>query len=837
MNPTASQPSPLPPSAHPGRGIRVMKFGGTSVANADRLREIVRLAGEALAADRVLLVASALSGITNILVEGAQAAAAGRPCDAVDRFRARHRGLLAGLSPELGPARVGELEQRLGALETELQQLLQGITLLRSCPPRSLARLSSLGEQASCALLAALLQAHGLPCLLLDPRVVLPCEGDPLEATPLPGRIRDAFAPFRAGDAPLALLPGFFGGDAGGEPLLLGRGGSDLSAALAAAALDAGLLEIWTDVDGIFTADPRVVPEAACLEELSYEEAMELAHFGAKVLHPRTLAPVRGPGIPVRVRNSFHPGHPGTLVRAGVGGAAKPAQGLSLLQDVALVDLAGPGMRGVPGVAARAFQALAAKDISVVLITQGSSECALTICVKESESAAAAEALERAFEAERAAGMVDPIALRRELCILSLVGDGMRHRTGIAGAFFGALGDEDCNVVAIAQGSSERSISAVLAAPEGARGMGAVHARFFDHVERLDLCLLGVGLVGKQFLVQLKRQQARLRARGVELRLCAVGNSRRMVLDAAGLDPDSALEALKERGVPLDLEALRRFGAERRPANPVFVDCSSAEALADAYSAFAAAGFHLVSASKKLNSGPLARYKALRAELARHHRRFHFETNVGAGLPVLGTLRDLLAGGDRVRRIEGILSGSLSFIFGLLEEGVPFSEAVRRARDAGFTEPDPRDDLSGLDVARKALILHRELGGTLELEQVRVEGALPAGFDAGGNAQAFLDRLPALDAAFAARVAELKRRGLVLRYGATVEEGGCRVGLLEVEAEHPLASVRGGENALSFSSEAYSPRPLVVRGYGAGATVTAAGVLADVMRLVQSVQL
>ncbi len=345
---------------------------------------------------------------------------------------------------------------------------------------------------------------------------------------------------------------------------------------------------------------------------------------------------------------------------------------------------------------------------------------------------------------------------------------------------------------------------------------------------RLDLVLLGVGLVGRRFLVQLQRQQARLAPKGIELRLCAVANSRRMLVDASGLDPLEAEAALLERGEPLDRTRLLALGS----ASPrVLVDCTGAEGVAEAYEAFAAAGFHLVGASKLLNAGPLPRYRRLREGLESRGLRFHYETNVGAGLPVIGTLRDLLAGGDAVQRIEGILSGSLSFIFGLLEEGTPFSEAVRLARDAGFTEPDPRDDLSGLDVARKALILHRELGGTLELADVQVESALPSTFDARGDVKAFLDNLRALDAPYQARLAALRAEGQVLRFGATITPEGCAVGLLEVDCDHPLHAIKGGENALSFASEAYHPRPLVVRGYGAGAMVTAAGVLADVVRL------
>jgi aspartokinase/homoserine dehydrogenase 1 len=854
-----------------------MKFGGTSVAGAERLRGVVRLARAALAEDRVLLVVSAMAGVTDLLIAGVEAAESGVTAEVGDaaasesgaaatgdgpaaagdagaawRFGAIHREVLADLRSELGPELAAAAARRLAGLEAELGRLLAGTAILRSCPDAVRARICALGERASCALLGCLLAAAGLPCLDLDPCAVLPCTGDALEATPLPALIRERMAAFREAGVPLGLMPGFFGGraraspgsrraprspaDAAGEVMLLGRGGTDLSAALAAAALDARLLEIWTDVDGIFTADPREVPTAASLAELSFDEAMELAHFGAKVLHPRTIAPVRAQGIPVRVCNSLAPERPGTLVHAGAAAFDRPARGVSLMRRVALLDVSGPGMRGVPGMAARVFAALAARDINVVLITQGSSECAISVCVAEQSAETAVELLEGAFTPERTAGLMDAVALRPRLAILSLVGDGMRHQAGVAGALFGALGDLGCNVVAIAQGSSERSISAVIAEEEGARAMEAVHARFFDGCERLELYLMGVGLVGKQLLVQLGRQQERLLARGVDVRLCAVATSRRMLLDPAGIAAESAVAALAARGEPLDPAALRESVRRRRPACPVLVDCTSSAEVAQSYDDFAAAGFHLVGANKRLNSGPFAHYRALRGVLARHRRRFHYETNVGAGLPVINTLRDLLAGGDRVLRIEGVLSGSLSFIVGLLEQGVPLSDAVERARAAGFTEPDPREDLSGLDVARKALILHRELGGCLELEQVEVAGLLPPELETGGDLPAFMARLRQLDAPFAARAAELRAAGQVLRFIATADAAGCRVGPAAVGPEHPLFPIRDGESAVSFTTTAYSPRPLVVRGYGAGAEVTAAAVLADVMRLLPGFQ-
>ncbi|MFN8011502.1 MAG: bifunctional aspartate kinase/homoserine dehydrogenase I [Holophagaceae bacterium] len=815
-------------------GWRVMKFGGTSVADAARLRGVADLAAAALGEAGVCLVASAASGITDLLLRAARTAeAGGDPGGDVEAFRARHAGILADLAVELDGARRRGAEAGLQALGDEFAKLSSGVGLLRECPPTVRAHLSSLGERASCLLLVTLLEARGLAPVALDPRLLVRAHGDPLQAEPDLEATAEAFAAHRTGAARLLVLPGFFAGDAEGRTVLLGRGGSDYSAAIAASALKADLLEIWTDVDGIYSADPRQVPEAFALAALSFEEAMELSHFGAKVLHPKTIQPARAAGIPVRVRNSFRPDHAGTLITAQAPPPEHAARGLTLLEDVALLNVTGAGMKGVPGVAARTFQALAKEGINVLLITQGSSECAITLCVAGADGARAQRALKGAFELDLAAGRLDDVELKEGLSILSVVGEGMRARMGVAGTFFHALSEVGVNIVAIAQGSSERSISAVVRGADGPRGLRHAHRGFFGTAEVIELYLFGTGTVGGRLVEHLEAQKPRLKARGIELRLCGVARSKGLLLSEAGIDASRARDGLEGAGAP-DPGRVVEFVAGRRPVCPVLVDCTSDEALAARYGECFAAGLHVVTANKKANAGSYATWSALREQARRGQRRFLYETNVGAGLPVISTLQSMLGCGDRVRRFEGILSGSLSFLLGRLEEGASFSGAVREAMAKGFTEPDPRDDLGGQDVGRKALILAREIGLQLEPSAVVVESLLPADFHEGSVAD-FLARLPELDAPFAARMADLRARGQVLRFLGSIDADGeaprCGAGLVALDADHPLASVQGGENALAFLTDHYSPRPLVIRGYGAGADVTAAGVLSDILKL------
>lgn len=827
----------------------VMKFGGTSMGSAGRMSNSVDIMCDRARADRICVVVSAVAGISNLLQESITAAMRlfdGETTtsfttldDFVATVRNKHSGILADLREQHRGYPVEGVSALLEPFYALYGRLLVAVASFGECPPTIESRIMGLGEQMCIPIVSGILEAKGLDHEILDSRKIIITDGGPLtEADPVLSRIEENCAQWRTGGKAVLLAPGFVSSDISGKPGLLGRNGSDFSAALYAMGLHADKLEVWTDVDGIYTADPRIVRDARLVDDLSYEEAMELSFFGSKVLHPKTIAPAAVRGIEIWSMNSFNPAARGSRItsanRIPQCEGAGPVRGVTCLKDTAMISISGAGMKGRKGIAARIFAAVSRAGISVLLITQSSSEYAISFCVRGSEAKSAVSTLEEEFALEIREKLIDDISLLSGMAIVSIVGDGMMQCKGVAGTFFSALAFGGINIQAIAQGSSERSISTVVESADGDKAVKIAHRFFFNTMQTVEVFLYGIGVVGGKLLEQIRGQQRELRKHHIDMQVWLIANSRNMLINRDGIDLESWRAQLESSSEAASLDQLINLVKTEKPLNPVFVDCTATSAIPERYPDLFRAGMHVVTPNKRANSLSWEWYTSLRAEAVKNRKRFLYETNVGAGLPVLDTFRNMLKSGDELYSFSGIMSGSLSYIFGRLDEGVPFSQAVQEARQKGFTEPDPRDDLSGLDVARKALIIAREAHCPLELDHITLSPLFPDSFDTGGTVEEFMKRLPDIDGWFSDRLSRLRAQGKVLRFAASIDGKDCSAGVgpIEVSASDPLAAIRGGENAFVFTTKYYSPIPLVIRGYGAGADVTASGVFADILRTI-----
>ena len=802
----------------------VHKFGGTSVANAERYRAAAEIVLVSEPGERVGIVVSAMSGVTNELIKAVELAARRDSAYLTILASLERRHLQTITELQLNPAQTESLSKTIAFDFDALEEVLRGVWITRLPSERIIEFVSGHGELWSAQLLHAYLEARGHSSSWLDARDVLVVEPQsntvvidwPLSQEKLKNWQLDH------ADTKLLIITGYIAATHDGVATTLKRNGSDFSGSIFAALLGASSLVIWTDVDGVYSADPRRVPEAVIVPELSYQEAAELAYFGAKVIHPNTMLPAIRNDITVWIKNSLRPEAPGTRI-SGASSSDIPIKGFAAVEDMALLNVEGTGMIGIPGVAHKLFGALRAVDVSVVMISQASSEHSICFAVPQSESELAKRTVAETFFAEMQRGEVQTVDSRDSCCIVAMVGDGMIERLGMSGKFFSALGKAGVNVRAIAQGSSERNISAVIEQHEATKALQALHSAFYLSSQTLSIGVIGTGLIGRTFLDQLAARVEELRReRGIDLRVRGIMNTKRMILHDRQLPLYSWQDELRASSTEADVETFVNHVHAAHLPHTVLIDATASDALPGYYESWLSRGINVITPNKKCNAGPMASYRSLRETARKSQRYFLYETNVGAGLPVIHTLRDLIETGDEIIRIEGVLSGTLSYIFNSLNGTRTFSEIVREAHKLGFTEPDPREDLSGVDVARKLIILAREMGLEVEMDSVQVESLVPEDLNSPDK----------LDQTIADLLSSARAKGEVLRYVGTIDtDGSMSAGLRTYPLDHPFANLTGSDNIVSFQTARYDTQPMIVRGPGAGPAVTAAGVFADLLRL------
>ena len=834
-----------------------LKFGGSSVGSPGALEKVIAILKDPEYSGKIaVVVVSAFSGVTDSLIELSRMAVLGNSkySEVALLMKKRHLDFAAYFFSGSGTGAVKELDlasENLDKSFSELIKVLDGISILRELSPRSRDLVMSFGERFSANLIASILRINGLPALYVDSRPLVKTSDDYGRAVVFEDesypRIRSWYNSLKSPegkDPPLPVVTGFIGSAPDGSTTTIGRGGSDLTVSVFGAALDAEEVQIYTDVDGILTADPRHVKNAFRIDSLSYEEAMELSHFGAKVIYPPTILPALERGIPIRIKNTFNASSPGTTILKNSDPGPFPIRGISSMSFIALVRVQGPAMVGVAGFSSRLFGAIARRKISVIFITQSSSEYSICFAILPADVSAAEAAIREEFDREISRGVIEAPITEENFSIIAVVGSKMKSSAGISGKVFYALGRNGINVIAIAQGSSEINISAVISHQDEAKALNAIHEAFFlAGVRSVNLFLTGIGHIGGTLLDQMAHQREVLAEDNmIRVNLIGAANSTHMIFDPRGLDPRTVRSVLKggedssaSEGVEdADLQGfIQRMKAMNLP-NTAFCDCTASDEVSLSYAEILKAAIPVITPNKRANATSMEYYKTLRDISRNRGIPYLYETTVCAGLPVISTLRDLALSGDRIKRIEAVLSGTLSYIFNNYDGSKPFSALVREAKAKGYTEPDPRDDLNAMDAARKALILARECGMALEFSSVDIEPILPAACFEASSVEDFLAELEKSDSYFEERRSKAALTGSVLRYVAVIEEGSARLFLREEKEGSQFRSLIDADNIVVITSDRYSSLPMVIKGPGAGAQVTAGGVFADIVRIART---
>lgn len=810
----------------------VLKFGGTSVANAENISKTIAIVANKSKEDKLAVVVSAFSGVTDLLILAGKTASTKDKAykEIIADIDKKHKEAIDELIPL---SEQSEIIEKINSDINLLKTLLDGCYLLGELSSRTADIVAGFGELLSSQIIAVALKQKVSNATFKDSREVIKTNSNFGKASvdfQLTNTLISDY--FKNNVHQVVLFPGFIASSVDGNTTTLGRGGSDYTAAIIAAAVNANVLEIWTDVNGMFTANPRVVKQAQPIETISYQEAMELSHFGAKVLYPPTIQPVLKDNIPIFIKNTFEPEAYGTLISHNPNATNNPIKGISHIDNIALLTLEGSGMVGVAGSSKRLFEVLSNESINVIFITQASSEHSICIGILSSDAERAKTAIDKAFELEISQGKVDPCIIEKELCIVALVGENMKNHQGISGRMFSTLGKNNVNIRAIAQGASERNISVVINEKDVKKALNTLHERFFeDNTKQLNLFVMGIGNVGEKFIDQIAQQKKFLKEnRKINLRVIALSNSRKMIFNEDGIDLKD-WKATVENGEQTNVESFIAKVKDLNYRNSIFVDITANSDIASIYDKFLSQNIAVVTCNKIACSSGYENYKNLKSLSRKYNAPFLFETNVGAGLPIIDTLKHLIASGDKVNKIQAVLSGSLNFIFNNFSETYNFHDVVKEAGVQGFTEPDPKIDLSGVDVARKILILIRESGYQMDIEDIENNCFLPKECMDTTNNDDFFISLTKHDAHFNKLLEEAKAKDSRIKFVAKYDNGKASVGLQFIPKESPFYNLEGKDNIVEFYTDRYVDQPLIIKGAGAGAAVTASGIFADVIRI------